>query len=149
MQNVFYFVIYFTIKLNKSKSKRSCVIAWEPSIKYIQWIVMNVRRNIKYFLYLGWFSEFLDKLNNVLNFLNLKIWDSDDEKLVVGITVKYFFTFIGLFSLSSKIKTSKIIQAKDANFSKIQICNFFCVSFWKYILIIIKSLPPKSTKFTF
>jgi len=71
----------------------------------------------------------LDKLKTVSNFLDFKTWDSDDQKLVVGITVKYCYTFIGLFSLSSKMKTSKIIQAKDADFAKILIFNVICVTF--------------------
>jgi len=58
--------------------------------------------------------------------LDPKIWDSDDEKLDVGKTTRYCYTFTGLFSLSSKMKTSKIIQAKDADLAKIQIFTIFC-----------------------
>jgi len=78
--------------------------------------------------------------------LDPKIWDFDDEKLDVGKTIRYCYTFTGLFSLSSKMKTSKIIQAKDADLAKIQIFTIFCATFWKYIRIIVISPPPKINK---
>jgi len=83
----------------------------------------------------------------IFKFLDPKIWDSGDEKLNVGKTIRYCYTFTGLFSLSSKMKTSKIIQAKDADLAKIQFFSIFCATFWKYIRIIVISLPPTTNKF--